>query len=85
VSAGSPSQCCGSSLRSSRILREETYSASDVADFVAKDHRTSVFITIALGLLSVLGLLLLLAGFRERIADRDSLTATVSGAPACCL
>ncbi len=54
-----------------------TYSASDVADFVAKDHRTAVFVAVALGLLSTLGLLLLLAGLRERVSSGDSLTATV--------
>lgn len=54
-----------------------TYSASDVADFVAKDHRTAVFVAVALGLLSVLGLLLLLAGLRERVSGGESLTATV--------
>jgi hypothetical protein len=36
-----------------------------------------VFIAILFGLLSVLGLLLLLAGLRERIAGGDSLTASV--------
>ena len=61
--------CRGSSGRS--------YSASDVASYVDKDHRTAVFAAVALGLLSVLGLLLLLAGLRERLAEGDSLTATV--------
>jgi hypothetical protein len=53
------------------------YSASDVASFVDKDHRTAIFVAVALGLLSVLGLLLLLAGLRERVSGGDSLTATV--------
>ena len=54
-----------------------SYSASDVANFVAKDHRTAVFVAVALGLLSALGLLLLLAGLRERVSGGGSLTATV--------
>jgi hypothetical protein len=54
-----------------------SYSASDVADFVKEDHRTAVFVAVALGLLSVLGLLLLLAGLRERVSGGDSLIATV--------
>ena len=54
-----------------------TYDASSVADFVAKDHRTSVFIALFLGLLSVLGLLLLLVGLRERVAGGDSFLASV--------
>jgi hypothetical protein len=54
-----------------------SYSASDVADYVAKDHRTAVFVAVGLGLLSVFGLLLLLAGLRERISGGESLGATV--------
>ncbi len=54
-----------------------SYSASDVAGYVEKDHRTAVFVAVALGLLSVFGLLLLLAGLRERLGGGVSLTATV--------
>lgn len=54
-----------------------SYAASDVASYVNKDHRTAVFVAVALGVLSVLGLLLLLAGLRERLAGSDSLTGTV--------
>ena len=51
-----------------------TYSASDVADYVAKGHRTSIFIATAFGLLSALGLLLLLVGLRERIGGSSFLS-----------
>src|SRR5262245_45003857 len=52
------------------------YSASSVADFVASDQTTAVCIGLALGLLSALGLMLLLIGLRERLDD-DSLSASV--------
>ena len=56
-----------------------SYSASDVADYVAKDHRVSVFIALVLGLLSVLGLLLLLVGLRERVGGDSFLANVCSG------
>jgi len=53
-----------------------TYSASDVADYMAKGHHTAVFIALVLGVLSVLGLILLLVGLRERVTE-GSFLATV--------
>jgi hypothetical protein len=46
-----------------------TYSAADIADYVAKDHQKGVVLGLGLALLSVLGLLLLLVGLRERLAE----------------
>jgi hypothetical protein len=54
-----------------------TYSASDVADFVDKGHRVAVFVSVPLGLVSVFGLLLLLAGLRDRLPSPESLSSTV--------
>jgi hypothetical protein len=45
------------------------YKASDIADFIAKGHRPAVFVSVYLVLLSGAGLLLVLARFRESIAD----------------
>jgi hypothetical protein len=43
------------------------YSASDIADFVTKGHRTSVFVSMYVVLLSAVGLALLLARLREAV------------------
>ena len=53
-----------------------TYSASDIADYVAKGHQKGVITGFGLALLSVLGLILLLAGLRERVGQ-GSLLANV--------
>lgn len=46
-----------------------SYSASDVADYVAKGHRTSVIVSIYLVVLAAVGLVCLLARLRDAIAD----------------
>jgi hypothetical protein len=46
------------------------YSASAVADFIAKGHRTAVFASIYIIMLSAVGLLLLLARLRDSIDGR---------------
>src|SRR5690242_8887067 len=43
------------------------YSASDIADFVTKGHRTSVFVSMYVALLSAVGLALLLARLRDAV------------------
>ena len=53
-----------------------TYSAADIADYVAKGHQTGIFLGFGLALFSVLGLILLLVGLRERIGE-GSLLANV--------
>jgi len=50
------------------------YKASDVADFIAKGHRPAVFVSVYLVLLSGVGLLLLLARFRESIPEGSRTT-----------
>lgn len=45
------------------------YKASDMADYIAKGHRPSVFISVYLMLLASVGLLLALARMRDAIAD----------------
>jgi hypothetical protein len=45
------------------------YSASDIADFLAKGHRPAVFVSLYLVLISAVGLLFLLARLRESIGD----------------
>ena len=47
------------------------YKASDIADFLAKGHRPAVFVSMYLVLLSVVGLLFLLARLRESIGDGE--------------
>jgi len=54
------------------------YDASSIADYVAKGHRTSVFIALFLALLSVLGLTMLLIGLRERLNERSFLANVFS-------
>jgi hypothetical protein len=44
-----------------------SYSASDIADFVSKGHRTSVFLSVYVVLLSGIGLALLLARLRDAV------------------
>jgi hypothetical protein len=46
------------------------YSASAVADFIAKGHRPAVFVSIYIVMLSAVGLLLLLARLRDSIDGR---------------
>ena len=53
-----------------------TYSAADVADYVSKGHQKGVMLGFGLALLSVVGLLLLLVGLRERVGE-GSLLANV--------
>jgi hypothetical protein len=54
------------------------YDASSIADYVAKGHRTSVFVALALALLGVLALLVLLVGLRDRLAERSLLASVFS-------
>jgi hypothetical protein len=44
-----------------------SWSASDLADFVTKGHRTSVFVSVYIVLLSAVGLALLLARLRDAV------------------
>lgn len=46
-----------------------SYKASDMADYIAKGHRASVFISVYLMLIAAVGLLLALARLRDAIAD----------------
>lgn len=47
-----------------------TYHASDVADYLAKGHRPSVYVSEYLVLLGVLGLICLLANLRDRVRSK---------------
>jgi hypothetical protein len=54
-----------------------TYHVKDVADFVAKGHRTAVIVAFHVGMLGVLGLVLLLAYLGRQIAADTSGAATI--------
>jgi len=48
-----------------------TYKASDAADYIAKGHRTAVFVSVYLFVLGLLGLLCLLARLRDAVGARS--------------